>query len=169
MGNLGLPPEERKGYEAYIEGRVLELGLKRGRKELAEEWKAIRRGWYVGGTEFKERMLALVEQPLRQGRSGSYSGEAKRAHGEAEAERLLARGLAALELAARPTGGDEEGSLGKGGVGVVVVPAHHGAAALGERAVGDGRRITSDAGHWPAEAERAAGTGAAEEATGPGL
>jgi len=53
----------------------------------------------VGGTEFKERMLALVEQPLRQGRSGSNSGEAKRAHGEAKAERLLARGLAALGLA----------------------------------------------------------------------
>ena len=53
LGNLGLPPEARKGYEAYIEGRVLELGLKRGRKELAEEWKAIRRGWYVGGTELQ--------------------------------------------------------------------------------------------------------------------
>src|ERR1035441_3925915 len=66
-------------------------------------------------------------------------------------------------------GRGEEGSLGKGGAGVVVVLAHHGAAALGERAVGDGRRITSDAGHWPAEAERAAGTGAAEEATGAGL
>src|ERR1019366_5481246 len=98
LGNLGLPPQARKGYEAYIEGRLLELGLKRGRKELAEEWKAVRRGWYVGGAEFKERMFALVEQPLRQGRSGSYSGEAKRAHSEAEAERLLARGLAALEV-----------------------------------------------------------------------
>jgi hypothetical protein len=41
---------------------------------------------YVGGTEFKERMLALVEQPLRQGRSSSYSGEARRAHGEAEGQ-----------------------------------------------------------------------------------
>ena len=30
-------------------------------------------------------------------------------------------------------------------------------------------RLQSDAGHWPAEAERAAGTGAAEEATGAGL
>jgi hypothetical protein len=76
------------------------VGLKRGRKELAEELKAIWRGWYVGGTQFKERLLALVEQPLRQGRSGSCSGEAKRAHGKAEAERGLARGLAALELAA---------------------------------------------------------------------
>ena len=30
-------------------------------------------------------------------------------------------------------------------------------------------RLKSDAGHWPAEAERAAGTGVAEEATGAGL
>ena len=30
-------------------------------------------------------------------------------------------------------------------------------------------RLQSDAGHWPAEAERAARTGAAEEATGAGL
>ena len=52
---------------------------------------------------------------------------------------------------------------------LVVVPAHHGAAAMGERAVGDGRRFPSDAGHWPAEAERAAGIGAAEKATGAGL
>ena len=29
LGNLGLPPEARKGYEAYMEGPVLELGLKR--------------------------------------------------------------------------------------------------------------------------------------------
>ena len=59
--------------------------------------------------------------------------------------------------------------MGKGGVGVVVVPAHHGAAALGERVVGDGQRITGEAGHWPAEAERAAGIGAAEKATRAGL
>ena len=38
----------------------------------------------------------------------------------------------------------EQGSLGKGGVGVVVLPAHDGAAALGERAVGvgDESRVT---------------------------
>jgi hypothetical protein len=65
-----------------------------GRDIYDDEWKAVRRGWYVGGAEFKERTLALVEEPLRQGRSGSYSGEAKRAHSEAEAERWLARGLA---------------------------------------------------------------------------
>jgi len=49
MGNLGLGPKEVKGYEAYIESRVLELSSQAGRKELDEEWKALRRGWYVGG------------------------------------------------------------------------------------------------------------------------
>jgi hypothetical protein len=27
MGNLGLRPEECRGYEAYLEGRVLEVGI----------------------------------------------------------------------------------------------------------------------------------------------
>ncbi len=36
-----------------MEGRVLELEPKRARRELAEEWKTLRRGWYVGGTEFQ--------------------------------------------------------------------------------------------------------------------
>ena len=72
-------PAPVRENEAYLEGRALELGMKRGREELAREWKAVRRGWYVGGTEFKERMLKLVEESLREARSGSYSGEARRA------------------------------------------------------------------------------------------
>jgi hypothetical protein len=67
----------------------------------------------VGGAEFKERMLALMEQPLRQGRSGSYSGEAKGAHGEAEVERLLVRGLAALELEECHMAETRKGAWGK--------------------------------------------------------
>jgi hypothetical protein len=39
--------------DRIVEGRVLELGLKRGRKELAEEWQAVRRGWYAGGRELQ--------------------------------------------------------------------------------------------------------------------
>jgi hypothetical protein len=46
-------------------------------------------------------------------------------------------------------------------------------ATLGEACEKTGWRIharlQSDAGHWPVEAERAAGTGAAEKATGAGL
>src|ERR1019366_1544787 len=42
-------------------------------------------------------------------------------------------------------------------------------AALGERTIGDGRRIAGDAGHWPSEVGAAVGAGAVEKATGAGL
>lgn len=59
---------------------------------------AVRRGWYLGERAFGERLLAMAGETLAAGRAASYSGAAKRAHGEAEAERMLARGLRALDL-----------------------------------------------------------------------
>ena len=98
MGNLGLGPGDRKGYRAYMECRVLELGTKSGRKVLEGEWKRIRRGWYLGGDGFRGRMLKMIKATLVKGRGASYVGPAKRAHDESEAERRLAQGLAALGL-----------------------------------------------------------------------
>ena len=43
-------------------------------------------------------MLEWVEGALRKSRASSYSGEAKREHGEAQAEGLVARGLKLLEV-----------------------------------------------------------------------
>jgi REP element-mobilizing transposase RayT len=100
MGSLGFKPKEVDGYEAYMEGRVLELAIKAGRNALNEEWKGIRRGWYMGGEGFRGRMLKRVKEALCRGQSGSYQGEAKRAHGEAEAERLLHAGMEALGVQA---------------------------------------------------------------------
>ena len=45
MGEVGLAAEDTRGYEAYMESRVLELASKAGRKELNERWKALRRSW----------------------------------------------------------------------------------------------------------------------------
>jgi REP element-mobilizing transposase RayT len=109
MGNLGLEPEDRKGYEAYMEGRVLELGIRAGRKALEGEWKRIRRGWYLGDDGFRGRMLKMVKATVGKGRAASYLGQAKRAHGESEAERMVAQGLKALgldgqKLAEKPKG-----------------------------------------------------------------
>ncbi len=98
MGNLGLEPGDRKGYEAYMEGRVLELGIKAGSKALESEWKRIRRGWYLGGDGFRGRMLKMVKATIGKGCAASYLGQAKRAHGEAEAERMVAQGMVALGL-----------------------------------------------------------------------
>jgi putative transposase len=101
MGDLGLEPGDRKGYEAYMEGRVLELGIKAGRKELEGEWKRIRRGWYLGDDGFQGRLLKMVKATFGKGRAASYLGQAKRAHGESEAEQMLAQGLVALGLDGR--------------------------------------------------------------------
>ena len=109
LGSVGLGPEDRAGYEAYLEGRRLELGIKAGRKALEAEWKRIRRGWYLGGEGFRGRMLKKIKATLETGRAASYAGPAKRAHGEAEAEELLGEGLKVLgleagSLAERPKG-----------------------------------------------------------------
>jgi len=110
MGNVGLKPGDREGYEAYLEGRVLELASKAGRKELDEQWQRIRRGWYLGEDGFRGRMLKQLKDALGRGRRGSYSGGAKRAHSEGEAESLLAEGLRVLEVG--------RGQLAKGAKGM---------------------------------------------------
>ena len=109
MGNLGLGPEERDGYEAYMEGRVLELGMKAGRAALNEQWKGIRRGWYLGEDGFRGRMLKHIKATIAQGRPATYGGEARRAHGEAAAARWLAVGLEALKVGPRQL---QEGAKG---------------------------------------------------------
>lgn len=98
MASVGLSPGESRGYEAYIEGRVLELGIEAGRKELEEEWKKLRRGWLVGGRDFLEKLQGCLGSAVRGRRRESHSGGAKRGHDEAAAERKLALGLKAMGL-----------------------------------------------------------------------
>jgi len=111
MGSAGLEVGQGKGYEAYIEGRVLELGSKAGRKELDEEWKGLRRGWYVGERNFERNWRSGLGMAVRGRKPESHSGRAKQAHGEAAAERCLELGLAAL--------GVTEGMLGEMGKGAL--------------------------------------------------
>ena len=141
MGDLGLGPNEVKGYEAYLEGRVLELGSKQGRRELNEQWKRIRRGWYLGGDEFQSRLLQRVKRTVSQGLAASYSGAAKRAHGEREAARML--GKAALGLRA-------EGPRAQEPAGEAVLAwwlrQRTTVSRRDQPAAGDGGRIRGDAG-----------------------
>jgi REP element-mobilizing transposase RayT len=102
MGALRLQPGDRRGYEAYLEGRVLELGMKAGRAELMEQWKALRRGWFIGGEGFGTKLRERIERLLHGRQRESYSGAAKREHGEQAAERLLGAGLAALGMTMIP-------------------------------------------------------------------
>ena len=88
-------------------GRVLAWGVEQGRKQLEQEWKGLRRGWYLGGAEFRERLLEVAGQRIAKSRRSSHSGAAKREHGEGQAERLVRLGLVVIgwpdrELQARP-------------------------------------------------------------------
>ncbi len=98
LAGLGLKEGDRKRYAAYIESRVLELGLKAGRQELEAKWRALRRGWYVGEDGFVEKLQARLGALLAGKRRESHSGGASRAHGEAAAQQLLGAGLAALGI-----------------------------------------------------------------------
>ncbi|HTV62956.1 MAG TPA: hypothetical protein VMH30_10365 [Verrucomicrobiae bacterium] len=98
MGSVGLGEKQWKGYEAYVEGRVLELGFPSGRKELERQWRELRRGWYVGSESFVSRLAEGLEKAAQGCRRESHSGPAKKAHDEAAAECNLGKALQRLGL-----------------------------------------------------------------------
>jgi len=101
LGSVGMGADDahgRQGYEAYMEGRVLELGRRRSREVLEEEWRRVRRGWCLGGTGFRQRLAKWLEKAVAGKARQSHAGEARQAHDEAAAGALLARGLAVMEL-----------------------------------------------------------------------
>ena len=113
LSSLGLAPGQAKGYEAYIQGRVLELGIKARRKELEAEWERLRRGWYLGEESFGRRLGELAGKAMAGRRRGSHSGAARRAHDEAGAEELLKRGLRLLEVKESALAGMGKGAAQK--------------------------------------------------------
>jgi hypothetical protein len=98
LGSLGLDEQKSRGYEAYLEGRVLELRNPKRREDLEEQWKALRRGWYLGGQSFLERLEGWLEKAVAGRRRESHSGGARDTHEKAAAERLVAKSLKALGL-----------------------------------------------------------------------
>jgi len=98
LGSLRLPPGDRRGYEAYLEGRALELGSQAGREELEAKWRTLRRGWYLGAPAFLEKLEAWLERAVKGRRRESQTGPARAAHDTAAAEKWLRTGLQRLKL-----------------------------------------------------------------------
>lgn len=98
LGSAGFGPGDGRGYQTYLETRVLELGMKAGRKEMEEAWKALRRGWYVGGQGFGAGLLERVKKVLSGKRRSSTAGAAGRAHDQEQAERMIQSGMRLLGL-----------------------------------------------------------------------
>ncbi len=96
LGSLGFASDEakaRRGYRAYLEGRVLELGLAKGRKELEAQWQQVRRGWYLGETSFKERLLEEMGGLWKGRKKESISGEAVWARKQWDGEQCVKKML----------------------------------------------------------------------------
>ena len=98
LAALGLSEGDRRGYESYIESRVLELGMEAGRKELAGQWRVLRRGWYVGGEEFGDHLREQLGGLMAGRRRESHSGEPKREYDEQAAEAWWRAGMTRLGL-----------------------------------------------------------------------
>jgi len=94
----------RRCYVERLDRIIVEEGMERaGIPPVVEEVDArcsnLRRGWYWGSQQFGERMLELGERTLKKQRHRSYKGsQESRAHGEAEAVKLLKEGLAVMDL-----------------------------------------------------------------------
>ena len=64
-----------------------------------EDWQSLRRGWYFGDNDFRDKMIGLLDGVLAGRRKDSFSGEEVESHDEAAAERLVLAGLEALGIA----------------------------------------------------------------------
>lgn len=83
---------DRLAYWKYLERRAVE-------GEEKEDLKALRRGWFLGGEEFLDRLEEVVKGALGEKKRESFDGEAVSRHDETEAERLLQVGMRVLGLA----------------------------------------------------------------------
>lgn len=100
LGSLGLDDHTRgrTRYAEYMQRRAVESVERKGKAELEQEWKPIRRGWYLGSEEFGEKLVGLMEVAMSGKARSSFSGPAALAHDEAAARSLLRAGLAALDV-----------------------------------------------------------------------
>jgi REP element-mobilizing transposase RayT len=101
LGSVGIGVDDsrgRQGYEAWMEGRVLECVRSRSRKEMETEWRSVRRGWYLGDRSFKSKLLDRIGGMLEGRKADSVNGEAVGAWSREEAERWIGSTLAELGL-----------------------------------------------------------------------
>ncbi len=100
LGEHGLPIDTKATRREFARRMETTRGA-----ETDEQWKGVRRGWCLGGRDFREDLLKALR-----GRVGMHHGGEERQEGEASwAEQLVAKELrrlrwTAADLARRPKG-----------------------------------------------------------------
>lgn len=103
FGSAELPDEgagSRRRYRAWMARRAQEVLELEEDAEVAQEWRALQRGWYLGSESFRDRLMDRVDGIVAGRKRASYRREGLGAHDEKEALRLLAGGLDRLGLTA---------------------------------------------------------------------
>lgn len=88
----------RERYRRYMQKRVLELAGSERPWDVDEGWSEIRRGWCMGGEDFRHRMIQVLDGVMSGKRRDSYTGDEARRHDLTEAEHLAEVGLDRLGL-----------------------------------------------------------------------
>ena len=88
----------RKAYRQFMQKRVSEILHADNPREADENWKKIRRGWFLGPEEFRDKLGELIDDQMGERKRSSYSGEEVVQHDERMAEALLSAGMEALGL-----------------------------------------------------------------------
>lgn len=90
--------KDRRAYEEYLQTRAEACWTSNGDEQNEEEWRKIRRGWFLGGEEIRDRLEEMAALVVKGRKRSSYKGEALRQHDQSEAQQLLWRGLRRLRL-----------------------------------------------------------------------
>ena len=129
LGEHGIPKDSSAGRREF--GRRMETG----RQEQPDEWKQVRRGWYLGDKTFRKELLAQMRERRRPNHYGEerFESDEEKA-GRIVAEELKRRGWAETELQKRA-----KGDKHKVGIAAPAAKGNHHDLALDSRAFGDGR------------------------------
>ena len=84
LGELGIPQDDAAGRR-----RLAQAVEERRAKDPPEEWKEVRRGWFLGTAQEKERLL----ERMSLGMGPHHGGEEKRESDEQKAQRLVGEEL----------------------------------------------------------------------------
>ena len=80
LGELGIRRDDAAGRRCFAE--LMEV---RRSQDRPGEWKAVRRGWFLGGTQLKEELLERMES----GMGEHHGGAEKQETDEQKAQRLV--------------------------------------------------------------------------------
>jgi REP element-mobilizing transposase RayT len=84
LGELGIRRDDAAGRRRFAEAME-----QRRSKDQPGEWKAVRRGWFLGGEQLKEQLLERMGSAMGK----HHGGEEKRETDEQKAQRLVAEEL----------------------------------------------------------------------------